>query len=74
MLVSPCYSPLRGIAFEDVWHNNSACPVGKSLAAADRLLGMVPLGKRCNFCTLLDGQGRATRSQLRALASPGRVR
>lgn len=74
MLVSPFYSPLRGIALEDVWHNNSACPVGESLAAADRRPGMVPYNKRCRFCALLDGRVlRATRGRLHALAAPGQL-
>lgn len=51
----PFYSPLRGIAVEDLWHDNDACQVGQSLARADRVAGK--RGKHCPFCHTLNHAG-----------------
>ena len=57
MRIASFYSPLRGIALEDVWHDQEECPIGRSIALADRIAGREPSGKRCTFCTLLDKPG-----------------
>ncbi|MGI4734795.1 MAG: hypothetical protein ACRYG7_06395 [Janthinobacterium lividum] len=54
--VPPFYSPLRGIAVEDLWHDNDACQVGQSLALVDRLAGK-SRGKHCPFCRILNRAG-----------------
>jgi hypothetical protein len=64
MRIPPFYSPLRGIALEEVWHDNDECPVARSLAPPDRRAGKGPSGKRCSYCALLDRP--AGRASLRA--------
>lgn len=53
MRVTPYYSFLRGMALEDLWHDNDECPLGQSIAAADRIPGKDHIRKRCPFCALL---------------------
>lgn len=57
MRIASFYSPLRGIGLEDVWHDQEQCPIGRSIALADRIAGREPSGKRCPFCTMLDKPG-----------------
>jgi hypothetical protein len=57
MRIPPFYSPLRGIALEEVWHDNDECTVARSIAPADRLPGQCPSRKRCPYCALLDRPG-----------------
>jgi hypothetical protein len=54
MYVSPFYSPLRGAAVEDLWHDNDECPLGKSIAPADRLAGTGRIRKHCHCCAILN--------------------
>ena len=54
MRIHPFYSPYRGIGLEDAWHNDSECPIGKSIAPRDRFAGKGPIDKRCRYCELLD--------------------
>jgi len=54
MRIPPFYSPLRGIALDDVWHDNDECTVARSIAPADRRAGLGPSHKRCPYCVLLD--------------------
>jgi hypothetical protein len=53
MQVLPFYSLMRGIAIEDLWHDNDECPIGLSIALADRLKGTNHILKHCPYCTLL---------------------
>ncbi|MBF9221137.1 hypothetical protein [Hymenobacter ruricola] len=57
MRIPAFYSPLRGIALDDVWHDNDECTVARSVAPADRRPGKGPSGKRCPYCALLDRAG-----------------
>lgn len=59
MRVPPFYSFLRGIAREDLWHDNDACQVGQSIAPADRVPGTDHIRKHCPFCTVLNHPGAA---------------
>ena len=54
MRVPPFHSFLRGIAVEDLWHDNDACQVGQSIARADRIPGTDDIRKHCPFCALLN--------------------
>ena len=45
---------MRGMALSDVWHDNSECPIGQSIAPADRVTGKVGIRPRCTYCALLD--------------------
>ncbi|MBD2722033.1 hypothetical protein MUN81_16520 [Hymenobacter sp. 5317J-9] len=54
MRIPPFYSPLRGIALTDVWHDNDECPVARSIAPADRVPGTGQPRPRCPYCALLD--------------------
>jgi len=54
MRVAPFYSPFRGIGLEDALHDDSECPIGKSIAILDRIAGKGPIDKRCRYCRLLD--------------------
>ncbi|WP_210522003.1 hypothetical protein [Hymenobacter terricola] len=56
MRIRTFYSPLRGIGQEDVWHDNSECPIGNSIALTDRWSGKGSTGKRCQYCLLLDSR------------------
>ena len=58
MRVPAFYSLLRGIALLDAWHDNSECPLGRSLAPADRLAGTGGLPNRCAYCAMLDQPAR----------------
>jgi hypothetical protein len=51
MRVTPFYSLFRGLAVEDVWHNNNSCQIGKSIAQADRWAG-TDSRKQCPYCQL----------------------
>ncbi|MBF9238073.1 hypothetical protein I2I05_11770 [Hymenobacter sp. BT683] len=56
MQVPPFYSPWRGLALRDVWHDNDACFVAKSIPPLHRLPGTGPTGRaRCEYCALLTG-------------------
>jgi hypothetical protein len=54
MRVQPFYSFLRGIALEDLWHDNDACQVGQSIAPVDRRPGTDDIHKHCPFCAILN--------------------
>ena len=54
MRVPAFYSPMRGMALSDVWHDNSECPIGQSIAPTDRVTGKVGIRPRCTYCALLD--------------------
>ena len=54
MRVAAFYSPLRGMALLDVWHDNSECPIGQSIAPGDRVAGTDGIHLRCAYCALLD--------------------
>lgn len=59
MQVAPYYSLTRGIAVEDLWHDNDACEIGLSIATADRLPGKDHISKHCPYCQLLNEPWRA---------------
>lgn len=50
MLVASFYSFVRGIAVEDMWHDNDECQIGQSIAPADRLAGRDHILKHCWLC------------------------
>jgi hypothetical protein len=54
MRVPAFYSPMRGMALTDVWHDNSECPIGQSIAPTDRIAGKDSIVHRCAYCALLD--------------------
>jgi len=54
MRIPPFYSPLRGIALDEVWHDNDECTVARSIAPADRIAGVGAPRKRCPYCAVLD--------------------
>jgi hypothetical protein len=54
MRVPSFYSHLRGIALTDVWHDNDECPLGRSIAPADRIRGTTDIRHRCAYCAMLD--------------------
>ena len=45
---------MRGVALVDVWHDDSECPIGQSIARADRVAGTDGIHLRCAYCALLD--------------------
>lgn len=52
MRALPLYSYLRGIALEDLWHDNAVCRVGQRIALADRIPRTDGIGKHCPFCAI----------------------
>lgn len=50
----PFYSLLRGIAVEDVWHDNTECPIGRSIQPGERIHGTGFLTKHCPYCQVLN--------------------
>jgi hypothetical protein len=52
MNTSPFHSQFRGIAVEDLWHDNTECQIGGSIAAIDRLPGKGRQRKHCPYCAL----------------------
>jgi hypothetical protein len=54
MRIPAFYSPLRGMALIDVWHDHSECPIGQSIAPTDRIAGINGIHQRCAYCVLLD--------------------
>jgi len=54
MQVAPFYSLTRGIAVEDLWHDNNECEIGLSIWPADRLAGKDHIHKHCPYCQLLN--------------------
>lgn len=54
MLMRPFYSLLRGIAVEDVWHDNTECPLGRSIYPGERVIGKGELTKHCPYCAVLN--------------------
>ena len=54
MRIKPFYSFLRGMALEDLWHDNSECPLGQSIAKADRIPGKDDIRKHCPYCIRLN--------------------
>ena len=54
MQIPPFYSFLRGIALEDLWHDNDECQIGLSIALAERLPGKDHIRKHCQYCDLLN--------------------
>ncbi|RZK32485.1 MAG: hypothetical protein EOO63_01215 [Hymenobacter sp.] len=51
MQTAPFYSLFRGIAVEDIWHDNDECQIGQSIATQDRLAGQDDR-KHCPYCVL----------------------
>ncbi|RZJ94926.1 MAG: hypothetical protein EOO60_01855 [Hymenobacter sp.] len=51
MRTPPFYSLFRGIAVEDVWHDNNDCQIGQSIAIQDRLPGHNDR-KHCPYCQI----------------------
>ena len=65
MLARPFYSLLRGIAVEDVWHDNTECPIGRSIQPRERVMGKGALTKYCPYCQVLNAAvvaGRRSRA------------
>lgn len=57
MRVAPFYSFYRGMAVEDLWHDNDACEIGASIPAAERLPGEgspAITRKHCQYCRVLN--------------------
>jgi hypothetical protein len=54
MRTAPFYSVYRGIAVEDLWHDNDACQLVLDIALYERLLGKPPHRKHCQYCQLLN--------------------
>lgn len=54
MRVPAFYFPLRDMALSDVWHDNSECPIGQSIAPGDHVAGKDDIRLRCTYCALLD--------------------
>jgi hypothetical protein len=54
MRIPPFHSPLRGLALDEVWHDNNECPMARSIAPADRRPGKPSQGSRCAYCAMLD--------------------
>lgn len=55
MKVSAYHSPVRGVALEDLWHNNNnECEIGLSIRPADRLPGKARIHKHCPYCQVLN--------------------
>jgi hypothetical protein len=54
MRVPPYYSMTRGIALENMWHNNNECEIGLSIRPRDRLLGKNRIRKHCPYCQILN--------------------
>jgi hypothetical protein len=54
MKVPPFYSLMRGLALEDLWHNNNECEIGLSIKLADRLPGKDRVHKHCPYCQVLN--------------------
>ncbi|RZJ95129.1 MAG: hypothetical protein EOO60_01345 [Hymenobacter sp.] len=54
MKVFPFYSFSRGIAVEDLWHNNDECEIGLSIPLLDRRAGKDHIDKHCPYCQLLN--------------------
>jgi hypothetical protein len=54
MKVLPFHSPVRGLALEDLWHNNDECEIGLSIKQSDRLPGRARVPKQCPYCQVLN--------------------
>ena len=54
MKTSPYYSFTRGIALEDLWHDNDECEIGLSIALAERVAGTDHILKHCWMCAVLN--------------------
>jgi hypothetical protein len=54
MQVSPFHSLFRGIAVEDLWHDNDECQIALSVAFTERLPGKDHIRKHCQYCNLLN--------------------
>ena len=54
MRIKPFYSFLRGMALEDLWHDNNECPLGQSIARPDRIPGKDGIHKHCPYCIRLN--------------------
>ena len=54
MKVTPYYSLLRGLALEDLWHDNNECEIGLSIGPLDRMPGKDHIHKHCPYCQVLN--------------------
>lgn len=54
MRVPPYHSLTRGLALEDLWHDNNECEIGLSLPLVDRLPGKGNQRKQCPYCQVLN--------------------
>jgi hypothetical protein len=56
MKVAPYYALPRGLALEDLWHNNNECELGLSIGPRDRLpgKGKSRSRKHCPYCEALN--------------------
>ncbi|RZK24571.1 MAG: hypothetical protein EOO56_00805 [Hymenobacter sp.] len=54
MLIAPFHSFMRGIAVEDLWHDNDECQIGLSIGLIYRVAGTGSIGKHCQYCALLN--------------------
>jgi hypothetical protein len=54
MIVAPFYTSARGLAVEDVWHNNDECELGLSIPLHERLFGEGVQRKHCPVCQALN--------------------
>jgi hypothetical protein len=54
MTVTPYYSLVRGLALEDLWHNNDECEIGLSVGPLDRRRGRSYVWKHCPYCKVLN--------------------
>lgn len=54
MKTYPYYSFFRGIAVEDLWHDNNECEIGLSIPPRDRRPGKDHIDKHCPYCQILN--------------------
>lgn len=52
--VAPFYLPFRGLAVEDIWHDNKECPLARSLAVRDWRAGKGHGRKYCPVCAAIN--------------------
>jgi hypothetical protein len=59
MKVPPYYSLVRGLALEDLWHDNDECEIGLSIGPLDRRPGKDHIVRHCPYCKVLNERRRA---------------
>jgi hypothetical protein len=57
MRIAPFYSFFLGMAVEELWHDNDACQIGRSIPINERFRGKgdeASSRKYCPYCQLLN--------------------